>query len=202
MTKSVVTAMVLSCFLVQTGCGGGKLSDSKTRGDEPQAKAGTEPPVSGLGSSGPLDDHSLPLKLTGLNSVEELERGMIGGREPKALEAFEVGFRKTFTADATKRDYAGAIVDLEEAVRIEPGYAEAHRALGYARFNQGFNVQGAMEAYQRAIELKPDYGEAHYALAFLYAMNDRDKGADHFWRAMELAIPDERGLAEKYYGDR
>ena len=44
--------------------------------------------------------------------------------------------------------------------------------------------------------------EAHYALAFLYAMNDRETGADHFWRAMELAVPDERGLAEKYYGTR
>ena len=60
MVRHVAAAMGF-CFLVQTGCGGGKLSDSEPTGDEPQAEGGTEAPVSGLGSSGPLDDYVLTL---------------------------------------------------------------------------------------------------------------------------------------------
>ena len=194
-------AAVLGLWIL-TGCGGGKLPGSDQASDHAHPEAQTTDAATNLGSSGPVDDHERPLKLTGLNSLEELQRAGSGEHDPEALEAFTSGFRKTFTADPARRDYPGAVADLERAIQIEPGFAEAHRALGYARFNQGFNVQGAMESYLKAVELDPEYGEAHYALAFMYAMNDRDRGADHFKKAMELGVADERGLAQKYYEGR
>jgi TPR repeat protein len=65
----------------------------------------------------------------------------------------------------------------------------------------GFNVDGALADYKKAVELKPDYGEAHYALAFMYAMGDREKGVEHFKKAMALGVPDERNLGEKFYSN-
>jgi tetratricopeptide (TPR) repeat protein len=152
-----------------------------------------------LGSEGPTDGDALPLKLTGLSSLEELKHGLAMTENAEAKTVFEAGFRKTFTADPTKRDYQGAVADLEKALALDPQFAAAYRAMGYAKFNMGFNVDGALADYKKAVELKPDYGEAHYALAFMYAMADRDKGVEHFKKAMELGVPDERNLKEKFY---
>ena len=33
----------------------------------------------------------------------------------------------------------------------------------------------------------------------MYAVGDRTKGAEHFKKAIELGVPDERGLAEHFY---
>ena len=192
-----------------SGCGGGKLPQ-ESKGKDQAALPEGHPPVDGtapmsggtLGASGPTDGNALPLKLEGLSSAAEMTRGKAMTQNAEAQAAFEAGFRKTFTSDSQKRDYQGAVQDLDKAISLDPGFAAAYRARGYAKFNLGFNVQGAMTDYLKAVELKPDYGEAHYALAFMYAMpgqGDRDQGEMHFNRAMELGVPDERGLKEKFY---
>lgn len=200
-------ALVLAAFLA--GCGGGKLPDNQKQqsselpdGHPPVGDAAA--PMARLGSDAPTDDNALPLKLTGLNSLDEMKRGMQGTQNAEARTAFEEGYRKTFTADATKRDYMGAVEDLKKAISLDPDFAQAHRALGYAEFNTGFNVTGALAEYEKAVELKPDYGEAHYALAFMYAMEgqERAKGEEHYRKAMELGIPDERGLGERFYNGK
>lgn len=194
MKKSICAGLAGALFgLWLAGCGGGKLD---------QASEQTPPhptPASNLGSDGPNDGHELPLKTSGLNGVEELTRGLAAAVTPEAAKDYEAGFRKTFTADASKRDYLAAVHDLERALAADSTYAQAHRALGYARFNLGFDVDGAMYHYQRAVELEPDYGEAHYALAFLFAMGNREEGAKHFQKAMELGVPDESKLGERFY---
>ncbi len=209
---SWLIAVALGAVLA-AGCGGGKLPENQqTDGQSANQLPEGHPPLNGqggpmaqsqgmLGSEGPTDDNPLPLKLSGLNSVEELKSGMAATRNEQAAKLFEDGFRKTFTADNSKRDYAGAAADLKQAIALDPKYAQAYRALGYAEFNMGFNVDGAMADYQKAIELDPNYGEAQYAIAFMYAMTDREKGADHFKKAMELGVPDERHLGERFYQD-
>jgi tetratricopeptide (TPR) repeat protein len=185
------------------GCGGGKLDSNEEQAalpeGHPSVDGSGQVQGSALGSSAPTDDDPMPLKLEGLSSVKELEKAMFGTKNDEARNAFAEGFRKTFTADAKKRDYPGAVKDLERAVELDPEFAEAYRALGYARFNMGFNIEAALEGYLKAIELKPDYGEAHYALAFMYAMSDLEKGGGHFKKAMGLGIPDERDLGTKFY---
>jgi tetratricopeptide (TPR) repeat protein len=196
--------ILAAAALTAAGCGGGKLPENK-KGETTALPEG-HPPINGsapmmgtLGSEGPTDDNPLPLKLTGLNSAAELKRDMERTDNAEAREAFEEGYRKTFTADPSKRDYAGAVADLEKATTLDPKYAPAYRALGYAQFNMGFNVDAAMADYTKAVEIDPNYGEAHYALAFMYAMSDKAKGEMHFKKAMELGVPDERNLKEKFY---
>ena len=200
----VLTAMLMGGW----GCGGGKLPQESKK-DQAALPEG-HPPVDGsapmggggLGAAGPTDGNALPLKLEGLSSAAEMERGKAMTQNKEARTAFESGFRKTFTSDPQKRDYQGAVQDLDKALSLDPNFAAAYRARGYAKFNLGFNVQEAMTDYLKAVELKPDYGEAHYALAFMYAMpgqGDRAQGEVHFKRAMELGVPDERGLKEKFY---
>lgn len=202
-----IVSVLILVLAVLTGCGGGKLNEEEQEAQLPEG----HPPIGGapgggmgqgLGSDAPTDGHQLPLKLTGLNSVKEMERSRNGTSNAEAQELFAQGFRKTYTADGSKRDYPGAVADLEKAVALDPEFAEAYRALGYAKFNMGFDVNAAMVNYQKAVELDPEYGEAHYALAFLYAMGDRTKGAEHFKKAMELGVPDESNLKERFYGDR
>lgn len=206
MKSWLIGLAVLSLIIASVGCGGRKLSDKEQAQTDSQALPEGHPPVGGnapmmgqLGSEGPTDDNPLPLKLSGINSVEELKHGVEFAKGDEACRLYEDGFRKTFTADPAKRDYAGAEVDLKKAIELEPGFAHAYRALGYAQFNMGFNVQAALENYNKAVELDPNYGEAHYALAFMYAMNDLEKGKVHFTKAMELGIPDERELGERFY---
>lgn len=202
----LVTLATLSLIVVALGCGGRKLPETKQ--DQAQSLPDGHPPVDGsggapmmgsLGSDGPTDDNPLPLKLTGINSVEELKKGIAFPKNEEARKLYEEGYRKTFTADPAKRDYVGAEADLKKAIELEPGYAHAYRALGYAQFNMGFNVQAALDNYMKAVEIDPNYGEAHYALAFMYAMNDLPKGAEHFKKAMELGVQDERNLGERFY---
>jgi len=185
------------------GCGGGKLPEAK----EEEAKVALpegHPPVGGAppmasSEAGETDGHALPLKLAGVNSAQELEKGLRATQNVEAREAFESGFRKTFTSDASKRDYQGAIPDLERAIALDAAFPHAYRALGYAKFNIGFNTEAAFENYKKAVDLDPSYGEAHYALAFLYVTQDLETGAAHFKKAMELGVPDERNLGERFY---
>ncbi len=206
-----MVAAVAAAAVFFAGCGGGKLpeeSQDQSAGAQTGQMPEGHPPVNGqggpmagsmLGDSGPTDDNALPLKLTGLSSVEELKRDLGQAKNDEVKTLFEDAYRKTFTADGTKRDYQGAVEDLKKVLEIQPEFAPAYRTLGYAEFNIGFNVDAAMKDYQKAVDLDPDYGEAQYALAFMYAMTDRDKGAEHFKKAMELGVPDERNLGQKFY---
>ena len=55
---------------------------------------------------------------------------------------------------------AQATAAFEEAVAIDPGYAQAHSNLGVVLKRQG-KLKEAVAAYRRAIESAPDYATAH-----------------------------------------
>ena len=156
------------------------------------------------GTGAPVDPQSLPLKEKGSGSLTELTRAQGGTKNPAAAAAFAQGFHLTFTTDQSRRDYPRARELYQQALRLDPKFAEAYRGLAYAEFNIGFNADAALVNYEKAIELKPDYGEAHYALSFMCAMDPSNqanmaKGAEHFKRAMELGIEDERNLGQRFY---
>ena len=158
------------------------------------------PPIDGGAPGGaPVDPSTLPLKATGSGSLAELERGRAATKVAEAAAVYDKGFRLTFTSDQGSRDYEQARKFFNQALALDPKYAEAYRGLAYAEFNIGFNKEAALANYMKAIEIKPDYGEAYYALAFMYAMDNKEKGAEYFKKAMELGVADERNLGTQFY---
>jgi len=61
-----------------------------------------------------------------------------------------------------------AIGEYEEALRINPGLAEAHYCLAVALTKLGWTTE-AVEQFEQALELRPDYTAACDALARLRA---------------------------------
>jgi len=77
-------------------------------------------------------------------------------------------------------------VELREAVRLNPGLAEAHSGIGDAlRFKH--DLDGAIVEYREAIRLNPNYAFAHFNLAgTLEAKGNREEAAQEFEKAGQL----------------
>ena len=54
----------------------------------------------------------------------------------------------------------GAVACYQQALRLQPDYADAHNNLGIALAEQG-KLDGAVACYQQALHLRPDYADAH-----------------------------------------
>jgi TolB-like protein len=105
----------------------------------------------------------------------------------------------------TEADYRKAIDFYQTAVSLDPGYARAYAALGYAQIfladilhdAQAEKVfAAARTSINTALTLNPDLGAAHSARALLLAFSDLDfAGAKaEFERAVQLA-PNDLNLA-------
>jgi Tfp pilus assembly protein PilF len=57
-------------------------------------------------------------------------------------------------------DLAGAMEHLEQALEIDPNFAEAHNNLGVVHARLG-RLDAARAEYEKALEVSPDYGVAH-----------------------------------------
>lgn len=147
---------------------------------------------------GPLDDNALPLRQTGLSSAAELNRDRAGLTDYAIQQSYEQAYRFSFCARMAQRDYSQAVDLAGKVVAARPDFAPAYRVLGYALFNTG-RAEESLTAYKKALDLNPNYGEVHYALAFLYAQGDLVTGREHFQKAMDLGIPDERNLGTRFY---
>ena len=63
-----------------------------------------------------------------------------------------------------KGDTDAAIAEYREAIKLKPGFAEAHNGLGLALQHKG-QTDDAIAEYRKAIELKADYQLARDNLA-------------------------------------
>ena len=81
----------------------------------------------------------------------------------------------------------------QEAVRLKPGYAEAHYNLGLALRTKGQLVE-ALAQYQEALRLKPDYVKAHSdrALTWLLAGDFKQGWPEYEWRLQSKYVRDFR----------
>jgi len=139
------------------------------------------------------------LKATGSGSQAELERCLKSFDAEGDQTIFRNAFTSVFHNNRGQRNPGAAEVSLTKLAEKHPTNAAIYRVLGYAAVDNGFQMARAMRYYLKAVELSPDYAEVHYALAFMYAMGDRAKGAQHFKKAMELGIKDERGIGPRFY---
>jgi Tfp pilus assembly protein PilF len=82
---------------------------------------------------------------------------------------------------------AEALKEFDEALKLDPRFAEAHRGRGIVlEFAYGRTAEAERE-YRRALELRPEYPEAHNDLGQLLAKSGRWEEA---LREFELALAD------------
>ena len=70
-----------------------------------------------------------------------------------------------------KGKYDKAIKVYNQAIKLDPDYAQAYHGLGVTYHikeeNAHYNYDKAIEAYKKAIKLDPNYVKAHYNLEML-----------------------------------
>src|SRR6266446_9021990 len=72
------------------------------------------------------------------------------------------------------KQFAKAQAKFEEAVKLNPGFAEAHNNLAFTLRKGGSqNYQLSMDHYNKAIQLKPKLAEAYMYRGVLYAIMGR-----------------------------
>jgi serine/threonine-protein kinase len=120
-----------------------------------------------------------------------------GKREHENLEAYQLLLRsRHYAADFWEPGLVRGIECLEQAIEIDPGYAQAHGELSFWYLVRSiFGTLSGAEAFPqvrahalRALEIDPDLGEAHRAWASYLHWHDLDwERADaEFLRALEL----------------
>ena len=60
-----------------------------------------------------------------------------------------------------------AITELQQAIKIDPNYAEAHCELGVLYFEKE-DYKAAFGEFQQAVKINPDYAKAHFRLGIIY----------------------------------
>ena len=104
---------------------------------------------------------------------------LLEGRTAEALSHYETALGLDPSAKAHRnlgmallyaRKLPEAVAQLEEAVRLEPDFAQAHEFLGNALAVQGRKTEAAAH-YQRALQLEPGNEKVRRSLESLSARN-------------------------------
>ena len=102
---------------VLVGCGGGKLpaTSEKEKAALPEGHPPVEGggPMAGLGDPGPTDGNALPLRLQGLSSVQEVEKGKVRLTRAPDRKAVDVASARTMRARIAGSVWATAILRPE-----------------------------------------------------------------------------------------
>ena len=98
------------------------------------------------------------------------------------------------TENISSKNYSKAIIDLSEAIRLNPAFLEAYENRGVAKYYTG-DFNGAIEDYNKALEINPfdfnTFGRRGWAQ---FGMRDYKAAVDDFTRAISGGND-----TEKYY---
>jgi len=97
------------------------------------------------------------------------------------------------------KQFARAQADFEQAVKEDPGFAEAHNNLAFCLRKQGSaNFQKSLEHYDKAIALKPGLAAAYEYRGVLYTEMGRKADAEKDLATLKKLDPRLAGELEQY----
>ena len=101
---------------------------------------------------------------------------------PESAEKYNSGVELV-----NKRRFQEALVDFEEAVRLDGKNAQAYRAMG-STYKKIRNYQKSAEAYRMAVTVKPDYAAAYFELGQLYLtfLKEYENAQKSFQKVLEI----------------
>ena len=134
------------------------------------------------------------------------------------IEAYNLFLQsRYFHGKTTKEDLARAQILVEQALRLDPGYARAWAEAAAVYVDRGISgwmrtesaIENAKSALTQALSLDPDLAEGHRILGWIFMAFDWDWGAarEQFSRAHELdpddlvAMEDLANINFGIYGD-
>ncbi|MBS9391899.1 MAG: serine protease [Dolichospermum sp. LBC05a] len=106
-----------------------------------------------------------------------------------------------------KRDYKGAIVAYNEAIRLDSKYAEAYFRRGNARSDLG-DKPAAIADFNQAIKINPQYAEAYNNRGNIYSfLGDKQTAITDYNQAIKInpnlvQVYNNRGIARYELGDK
>lgn len=128
------------------------------------------------------------------------ENKLIAKRGTSNEKAYRLYLQATYIFEQVDKSDVGKAIDyLEEAVELDPNYAQAYSALAYAyRFFGHKSSASAEEQYlkskkavEKALELNEDLADAHAVLASMKWINDSDfEGAEQEYKKAIESDPD------------
>jgi serine/threonine-protein kinase len=90
-------------------------------------------------------------------------------------------------------DYDGALLEMREAARLDPGRAEVHEWIGYVQRRAG-QVSEAIASLERAVELDPQSGRLMGGLAETYVGAARYRDAERLTDRAYALLPTDWGV--------
>ena len=109
------------------------------------------------------------------------------GKSDEAMLHFNLGI-----IYARMQRFDDAIVNLEDAARLEPGYLQAYLALGLL-YEAKKNQQGAIKTYEEVLKKDPRNKDARRLLGNIYIEQKKPKEAIRQFEALIRIDPDETG---------
>jgi tetratricopeptide (TPR) repeat protein len=148
--------------------------------------------------SRPGQAQELPAALEGIfrEGVAAQKAGRLDEAEKAFQEVLRGGGKLAFVYNnlgivyQQKREYARAIVQFREAIRLDPGYTAPRILLGASLLAEG-KVSEATHALERAVQLAPDNPLAHRQLAQAYEAGEDYLGMLDQFRILRGLAPNE-----------
>jgi tetratricopeptide (TPR) repeat protein len=95
-----------------------------------------------------------------------------------------------------KKDFRGALVEYNQAIKLDPNYADVYYSRGAIRYELG-DKQGAIADYNQAIKINPNYAKAYYNRGLAsYELGDKQGAIADY----NLAIKLDPKYADAYIG--
>lgn len=118
-----------------------------------------------------------------LQALGRVDEALASYRAAQAIAPSAKGHLSLASALRAQGHLGDAVAELQRAIALDPGYADAHNNLGEARWDQG-DADAALAAWRAALAVAPDHAEAHYNLGILFHDGGRlDEALPHFERA-------------------